>query len=64
MVDVVIPNLIDPIITPTLSSTQTSLLIHSIMEEEIKHAVMSLHPDKAPGPYGFSIAHTRINVLE
>ena len=45
---------------PSLISPEEKIRLESpILEEEVKKAIWSLHPDKAPGPDGFPICFYR-----
>lgn len=45
-------------INPCISHEMNERLIAELSDEEIKTALFSIHPDKAPGPYGFSASST------
>lgn len=48
-------------ITQTVSEHQNRLLLETITEAEVKAAVFSMHPDKAPGPDGMTPAFFQKN---
>ncbi|CAA7040441.1 unnamed protein product [Microthlaspi erraticum] len=47
-------NIVDQTLSPCISQEENLKLIELPSTEEIKEALFSIHPDKAPGPDGFS----------
>ncbi|CAA7012943.1 unnamed protein product [Microthlaspi erraticum] len=53
--------IIEAAIEPVISDEMNQLLISDPSEQEIKEAMFSIHPDKAPGPDGFSASFFQTN---
>lgn len=55
------PDIVSHVIKPSISQAQNNRLISIPTGDEIKEALFSIHPDKAPGPDGFSASFFQTN---